>query len=411
MKSPLHSKILASLGLGLGGCLLASGTNAIAQEAVQWRVEDGGNGHWYQPTPADQKFSSLAAASEFAMNLGGHVVTMTTDAENQFVSGIQGGDDPVIILGAYQDLLAPDYAEPSGGWRWVTDEPWNYTDWYAGEPQNGAAGEDCLGNPDCGEHFMTWRRYTEPNSKKWNDVGNATNWTSGISIIEWSADCNNDGIVDYGQILDGTLADDNNNGVPDLCEAVQWRVEDGGNGHWFAAIDVVSDESSTLSYVASIGAVPASIATAEEDVFAYTVAANATDVQTVLLGGRESETPGGFAWLDGTPFVYTNWDENQNQPDEPANEEYIAYFDGIPNVWHDVSFGDITVTHMLVEWSADCNDDGIVDYGQILDGTLLATPMRTGFPTSAKRSSGGRTRAETGTGTPPWRPSPTNPPP
>ena len=47
MKSPLHSKILASLGLGLGGCLLASGTNAIAQEAVQWRVEDGGNGHWY----------------------------------------------------------------------------------------------------------------------------------------------------------------------------------------------------------------------------------------------------------------------------------------------------------------------------------------------------------------------------
>ena len=38
-------------------------------------------------------------------------------------------------------------------------------------------------------------------------------------IIEWSADCNNDGIVDYGQILQGQLADTNANGVPDSCES------------------------------------------------------------------------------------------------------------------------------------------------------------------------------------------------
>jgi len=38
-------------------------------------------------------------------------------------------------------------------------------------------------------------------------------------IIEWSADCNNDGIVDYGQILDGTFADLNTNGIPDVCES------------------------------------------------------------------------------------------------------------------------------------------------------------------------------------------------
>ena len=50
----------------------------------------------------------------------------------------------------------------------------------------------------------------------------------GHHFIEWSADCNNDGIVDYGQILDGTFADDNGDGVPDLCNAVQWHVEDGG---------------------------------------------------------------------------------------------------------------------------------------------------------------------------------------
>jgi formylglycine-generating enzyme required for sulfatase activity len=38
-------------------------------------------------------------------------------------------------------------------------------------------------------------------------------------VIEWSADCNADGIVDYGQILDGTLTDVNADGIPDVCQA------------------------------------------------------------------------------------------------------------------------------------------------------------------------------------------------
>jgi hypothetical protein len=40
-------------------------------------------------------------------------------------------------------------------------------------------------------------------------------------VIEWSADCNNDGIVDYGQILAGQLPDVNSNGVPDGCETLR----------------------------------------------------------------------------------------------------------------------------------------------------------------------------------------------
>jgi hypothetical protein len=41
----------------------------------------------------------------------------------------------------------------------------------------------------------------------------------GISyIIEWSADCNGDGIADYGQILQGELSDVNVDGVPDICQ-------------------------------------------------------------------------------------------------------------------------------------------------------------------------------------------------
>jgi hypothetical protein len=37
-------------------------------------------------------------------------------------------------------------------------------------------------------------------------------------FVKWSADCNGDGIVDYGQILDGTFEDVNSNGIPDTCD-------------------------------------------------------------------------------------------------------------------------------------------------------------------------------------------------
>jgi hypothetical protein len=37
-------------------------------------------------------------------------------------------------------------------------------------------------------------------------------------VIEWSADCNSDGIVDFGQIRAGELDDANANNIPDCCE-------------------------------------------------------------------------------------------------------------------------------------------------------------------------------------------------
>jgi formylglycine-generating enzyme required for sulfatase activity len=58
--------------------------------------------------------------------------------------------------------------------------------------------------------------FSGPYPSKWNNYYDAV---ANRAIIEWSADCNNDGIVDYGQILDGTFADVNADGVPDACQA------------------------------------------------------------------------------------------------------------------------------------------------------------------------------------------------
>jgi hypothetical protein len=59
-----------------------------------------------------------------------------------------------------------------------------------------------------------------PYAPRWDDVGTGNGNTKCGAILEWSADCNNDGTVDYGQILRGELPDINHNGTPDTCECI-----------------------------------------------------------------------------------------------------------------------------------------------------------------------------------------------
>ena len=77
------------------------------------------------------------------MGYTGHLVTITSAAENAYLAGVFPGITRTWI-GAYQDHDASDYSEPSGGWRWVTGELWSYTNWAQGiEPNNAwPEGED-----------------------------------------------------------------------------------------------------------------------------------------------------------------------------------------------------------------------------------------------------------------------------
>ena len=181
--------------------LIASSAAQAQDEPMQWRVEDGGNGHWYAGITT---WRTWADARTHAAALGAYLATETSTAENTFVNSVRatfGLDRP--WLGGFQDLGASDYSEPAGGWRWVTGEPWSFTAWGGDEPNN-------QGN----EH---WLHYGN-NLGFWNDL---PSWSQWPALIEWSADCNNDGIVDYGQIYlqPELFSDANGNGVLDACEA------------------------------------------------------------------------------------------------------------------------------------------------------------------------------------------------
>ena len=184
----------------LSGAVTAT---AMGEPPVEWKVSDGGNGHWYKWVKQLSGISWSSARS-LCEAQGGYLATPTSLAENEFVFNL------TLPTSAWANYLgpwlggfqAPNSIEPNGGWQWVTGEPWSWTNWDELQPDNGSGLEGSL-------HYIHF-------FQRWNDWQNVPqNWSL---IIEWSADCNNDNIVDYGQILSGQLLDTNTNGIPDICE-------------------------------------------------------------------------------------------------------------------------------------------------------------------------------------------------
>ena len=64
---------------------------------------------------------------------GGHLATITSAAERDFVGNLVGED-----LNQQDYWIGGSDRDQEGVWRWETDEAWNYTVWYPGEPNNGA---------------------------------------------------------------------------------------------------------------------------------------------------------------------------------------------------------------------------------------------------------------------------------
>ena len=181
---------------------------------VQWKVGLGGNGHWYEAVFIGPNLS-WNQANELAGVAGGHLATLTSEQEDNWVIdtflstdthwGYNNNYAFGPHIGGWQDTDADDYSEPGGGWRWITTEAFEYTNW--------EGLDNCCG----GQDRMMY--YKLDGAIGWDDVAQDGSGVLFKSyIIEWSADCNGDGIVDYGQILDGILEDLDGDGVPDCCQ-------------------------------------------------------------------------------------------------------------------------------------------------------------------------------------------------
>lgn len=91
---------------------------------------------------------SFERASAIAKRAGGHLATMTSAAENDFVFNLVRHDERFWRQSHYKNhnaqaqgpnfgLFQPENArEPAGGWQWVTGEPLEYTNWDPYAPNN-----------------------------------------------------------------------------------------------------------------------------------------------------------------------------------------------------------------------------------------------------------------------------------
>jgi len=117
-------------------------TALISGPAIADPVQNPGNGHYYDVISggswnwAEARTDALGRSHE---GLQGHLVAIGSEAENDFLT-----DDMDVPgnswIGAYQDESG---GEPADGWAWVTGEPWGFTSWGAGEPNNAGGNEEC----------------------------------------------------------------------------------------------------------------------------------------------------------------------------------------------------------------------------------------------------------------------------
>ena len=211
---------------GIGdACELAS--TSPFPGAVQWTVASGGNGHWYAVLPETHFWADAKIRAE---QLGGYLATTTSNEELLFVKTLlphRRSD------GLYGDLfIGANRINNSAPWQWVTGEPFVFTAWIPGQPDNGPESIclEIIGTPESTCCFGGW-----------NDEAFYA-WGPGQeSIIEWSTglttesdcnnntipdsceianggDCNNNGLLDACEIANHTATDCNNNGIPDTCD-------------------------------------------------------------------------------------------------------------------------------------------------------------------------------------------------
>jgi hypothetical protein len=126
--------------LGTAGVVLLAHP-ALAQTGwIQWPV----NGHWYK---AALRSGTNDQAVADATAQGAYLATISSAAENAFAFDLI--NRPAFWYDAvpYRFSVGPwlggaqaaGAAEPGGGWGWITGEPFSFTAWAPGEPNDAAS--------------------------------------------------------------------------------------------------------------------------------------------------------------------------------------------------------------------------------------------------------------------------------
>ena len=110
--------------------------------SAQTPLRNPANGHYYAlivlPTPISWRDANEAARNSVFQGQPGYLATITSAQENNFLRARvyptpARPDHYSIWLGGFKLTSS---TSPKKGWRWVTGEPWDFTYWAKGEPND-----------------------------------------------------------------------------------------------------------------------------------------------------------------------------------------------------------------------------------------------------------------------------------
>jgi len=318
------------------------------------------NGHTYFRSTAAVNW---ATANANAIALGGHLVTITSAAENTFLSTVglswTGMSDAAV----------------EGTWTWVTGEPVTYTNWNAGEPNNSNGNENYM-------HI----NYNVAGG--WNDISGANSYnyivefdcvtttlTSGYSsgslfpigtttVTHTATDyAGNTSSCSFNVTVNdvtapiitcpanisvtaaaGQCTATVNYSAPsviDNCGSCSAAAPISGfttlglyNGYAYYISTSSIAISSAFAAAQAAGGQVATINSAAENTFVRNAATSAGYTGNYYIGINDAAVEGTFVGGSGEPIVYTNW--NAGEPnDYGGNEDYTqVYANGL---WNDMS--------------------------------------------------------------------------
>ncbi|HEX9063379.1 MAG TPA: lectin-like protein, partial [Clostridia bacterium] len=242
----------------------------------------------------------------------GHLATMTSVGESEFIYSTWPDVTFGYWLGGFQQTGS---SEPSGGWQWITGEPWEYTNWSGGEPNNSGGNENYL-------HYWSSR----DGSGGWNDIANNYSNIKGY-IVEF----------DTAKPID-----------------TQSIIKNPLNNHSYAVLDKSMTWPYAKEYCEKLGGHLATITSQSEQEFIYSIMANHSK-NDYWLGGFQadgsSEPSGGWQWVTKEDMSYTNW--SSGKPDNYNGENRLTICVPYETKWNDDSengYTSINQYGLICEW-------------------------------------------------------------
>ena len=259
----------------------------LVSEPLQWKVSDGGNGHYYQViverSPIGWHQAARKSMNKFFRGMPGHLASVTSAEEDKFIVEILNREN-INTRGVWMGLT--DILR-EGHFRWVTGEQYDYSNWASWPEQQ----PDNFREADWhgGEDYGMYTRFPDKQPWAWNDLSiDSMHEKVSAYIVEYEPTV--DALRHHSMALD----------------PIHWKPEDGGNGHYYRVVltmkptdwQTIRELAADSELLGTNGHLVA-LETAEERKFIAEDILRICGIPEMMIGLSGSLEEGKLQWVNG----------------------------------------------------------------------------------------------------------------